>query len=133
MTREQFNKRLSEVQCLRELTVYDVIMTEQFLKAITSRLEQQKALRRATLAAIKSGRALSHTVDKFMAHTPEQFRDDYLLVVSKTSPKSAAERKYILQLGDLAYNDAVEKLVLAECPELEEEFKKFNRSNVFRS
>ena len=45
MTREEFNKRLSEVKSLREFTVYDVIMSEDFFAALGSRLEQQKALR----------------------------------------------------------------------------------------
>ena len=136
MTREEFNKRLSEVECLREFTVYDVIMSEDFFAALTSRLDQQKALRKATFEAVRSrgkGRAFAHTVDKFLDSTTEQFRDDYLLVLNKTSKRSAAERLYIKQLGDLAYNDAVEKIAVAECPELEEGFKKFNRNNGFRS
>lgn len=136
MTREEFNKRLSEVECLREFTVYDVIMSEDFFAALTSRLEQQKALRKATFEAVRAGgkgRAFAHTVDKFLDSTTEQFREDYLLVLKKASTRSSAERLYIKQLGDLAYNDAIEKIAVAECPELEEGFKKFNRNNGFRS
>lgn len=124
MTDKEFQQRLSEVQCLREQSVFDVIMSDTFLKRIGVRLEAQKQLRLASRKAIKSGRLLAHTVDRFMKHTAEEMRDDYLTVVGKTSKRPHAERVYIEQLGNLAYNDTIREMVVAECPDLEEEFNK---------
>ena len=124
MTEKEFQQRLSEVQCLREQSVFDVIMSDTFLKKISARLEAQKQLRRAARQSIGNGRLLAHTVDRFMEHTAEEMRDDYLTVVGKTSKRPAVERKYIEQLGNLAYNDTIREMVVAECPDLEEEFNK---------
>ena len=125
MTDKEFQQRLSEVQCLRECSVFDVIMSDTFLKRIGVRLEAQKQLRLASRKAIAGkGRLLAHTVDRFMNHTAEEMRDNYLTVVGKTSKRPASERKYIEQLGNLAYNDTIREMVVAECPDLEEEFNK---------
>lgn len=124
MTEKQFFKALSEIESLREHTVYDIIMSEGFLKHIGNRLEQQKQMRKAAMNAIEKGRLPAHTVDKFLQHTSEEMRDEYLTVVGKKSKRSAAERKYIEQLGNLAYNDTIREIAVAECPELKEEFDK---------
>lgn len=120
-------QKLSEVECLRENSVFDVIMSEIFLRKMDSRLNQQQQLRQSTLRMIEKEQKLrlpAHTVDRFLKHTAEEFRDEYISVLGKTSKRSAAERKYIEQLGNLAYNDAVEEMACEECPELKEEFAK---------
>lgn len=125
MTEKQFFKSLSEIECLREHTVYDIIISDGFLKHISNRLEQQKQMRKA---AITKGTMLAHTVDKFLQHTAEEMRDEFLTVTAKTSKRSAAERKYIEQLGNLAYNDTIEEIAIAEKPELKEYFEKRRRN-----
>lgn len=133
MTEKQFFQKLSEVECLREHSVFDVIMSEIYLRKIDSRLGQQKQLRQETLRLIEKEQKLrlpAHTVDRFLKHTAEEFRDEYISVLAKTSKRSAAERKYIEQLGNLAYNDAVEEMACEECPELKEEFAKRRRNGI---
>jgi hypothetical protein len=126
MTEKQFIKSLSEIESLREHTVYDIIMSDGFLKNIGNRLEQQKQLRKAATNAIKSGRLPAHTVDRFLRHTAEEMRDEFL--TAKTNKRGAAERKYIEQLGNLAYNDTIEEIAIAEKPELKEYFDKRRRN-----
>lgn len=126
-------QKLSEVECLREHSVFDVIMSEIFLRKMDSRLGQQKQLRQETLRLIEKEQKLrlpAHTVDLFLKHTAEEFRDEYISVLGKTSKRSAAERKYIEQLGNLAYNDAVEEMACEECPELKEEFAKRHKDGI---
>jgi hypothetical protein len=55
-------------------------------------------------------------------------RDEYLTVVAKKNKRSAAQRKYIEQLGDLAYNDTIEEIAVSEKPELKEYFDKHRRN-----
>lgn len=128
MTEKQFFKSLSEIESLREHTVYDVIMSDGFLKHIGNRLEQQKQMRKAAMNAITKGRLPAHTVDKFLQHTSEEMRDEFLTVTAKTSKRSAAERKYIEQLGNLAYNDTIEEIAISEKPELKDYFEKKRRN-----
>ena len=125
MTEKQFIKSLSEIESLREHTVYDIIMSDGFLKHIGNRLKQ---MRKAAMSAITKGRLPAHTVDKFLKHTAEEMRDEFLTVTAKTSKRSAAERKYIEQLGNLAYNDTIEEIAIAEKPELKEYFEKRRRN-----
>lgn len=125
MTDKEFQQRLSEVQCLREQSVFDVIMSDTFLKRIGVRLEAQKQLRLAARNSVKGkGRLLAHTIDHFMTYSPEEFRDEYISVTAKRSMRNHADRVYIEQLGNLAYNDTIREMVVAECPDLEEEFNK---------
>lgn len=127
MNEKQFIKSLSEIESLREHTVYDIIMSDGFLKNIGNRLEQQKQLRKAAINAVNNGilgRLPAHTVDKFLKHTAEEMRDEFLAVTAKTSKRGAAERKCIEELGNLAYNDTIEEIAIAEKPELKEYFEK---------
>ena len=121
MKESELQEKLRQVDFLRDKTVMDVIFTDEFLSKLNALFEQQKSLRKEVQKVWK-GRAPAHTVDKFMDYSAEQMRDAYLLVLNKTSELPAAQRLYIKQLGNLAYNGVVKSEAIKQFPELKAYF-----------
>ena len=61
----------------------------------------------------------AHPIDRVIDLSVDEFAAEFLAVVSGISKRSAAERKYIEQLGRQAYNLTVAQYVVEEYPELE--------------
>lgn len=124
-------KKIASCKALQDKTVMDVCQMDQFLENLGKYMDAQKADRQAIQASYQAMRKLggtkgyklpTHPIDRVMDLTVEDFADAYMDVINKTSPRPAAERKYIEQLGQQAYNLTVAQLVTAEFPELHDMF-----------
>lgn len=127
--KRETRKKIDSCKALQGKTVEDVIMEQKFLDNLNA---YWKAQREERIAAKKSYAAMhklgnrktflpAHTIDHLMNLTTEQLRDEFLHLFKRDSERSAAERKYIEQIGMQAYNLTVCQYVVAEFPELKDE------------
>ena len=91
---------------------------------MTAQREDRKQIQSSYKAMLKVGGAKgyklpAHPIDRVIDLSVDEFAAEFLAVVSGISQRSAAERKYIEQLGRQAYNLTVAQYVVDEFPELE--------------
>lgn len=121
-------KKIEQCKALQGMTVEDIINTEHFLNNLAAYMKAQKddrdAIRKSYMAMRAVGGAAgyklpSHPIDKVITMTTEDFAEELKRVISKTSQLPAAQRAYISQLGQQAYNLTIAQIVIKEYPELE--------------
>lgn len=127
MNKEILNK-IRDCKALQNMTIEDLCKTDRFLDNLaaymTAQREDRNAIRSSYDAMRKLGGAKgykipSHPIDDVISMSVEEFAREYLNVISKCSKRPAAERQYIQQLGQQAYNLTVAQIVINEFPELE--------------
>ena len=128
---KETRKKIESCKALQGKSVEDVCDMEQFKTNICAYMNAQRTDResiRASYAAMrkmggaKGFKLPAHPIDRVIDMSVEQFAAEFKDVISKRSPRSLAERKYIEQLGLQAYNLTVAQLVTAEFPELHDLF-----------
>ena len=102
-------------------TVRDVLQMPRFLDNLSALWDEQRALRSSAEASVPGKRLASHVICSLMGLSEEDMVNEYALVLSRVSTRSAAQRKYILQLGSLAYSRTVAQLLAEEHPEMRDE------------
>lgn len=111
------------------MTVEELVSSERFINNLAAYLvsqrEDRKTAKASYLAMQKAGiskgfKLPAHPIDNVVNLTAEDFAVEYLSVVCKTSKRPFAERQYIEQLGQQAYNLTVSQIVIEEFPELED-------------
>lgn len=129
MTKEEINKKVASCKALQGMTVEDVINTDRFrdnLAAyVNAQREDRNAIRKSYGAMKKLGGAKgfklpAHPIDRVIDLTTGEFRAEFIAVIGKSSNRSHAEREYIRQLGQQAYNLTVAQYVVEEYPELKD-------------
>lgn len=130
MNKETQNK-IRSCKALQGKTIEDVCEMPEFLSNLEKYMQAQREDRKAIQSSYEAMRKLggakgyklpSHPIDRVIDMSVEQFAGAYVDVIMKTSPRPAAERKYIEQLGQQAYNLTVAQIVCEEFPELHDEF-----------
>lgn len=86
--------------------------------------EDRNAIRKSYEAMRRMGGARgykipAHPIDDLAELSVEDLAVEYAMVVAGGSKRNAAERKYISQIGQQAYNLTIAKIVCKEFPELE--------------
>ena len=127
--KREIRKKIDSCKALQGKTVEDVIMEQKFLDNLnaywTAQREERLAAKRSYAAMHKLGNRKTflptHTIDHLIELTTEQLRDEFLHLFKRDSKRSAAERKYIEQIGMQTYNLTVCQYVVAEFPELKDE------------
>lgn len=121
-------QKIQSCKALQGKTVEELISTEKFRNNLaaylTAQREDRKAIRSSYEAMRKVGGAKgykvpAHPIDRLMDLSVAEFSDEYMAVICGVSKRSHAERLYIQQLGQQAYNLTVSQIVVAEFPELE--------------
>ena len=129
MKAETRNK-IASCKALQEMTVADLCDTVRFRDNLAAYMTAQRtdrdAIRKSYDAMRKLGGAKgyklpAHPIDRVIGLTVEQFAAEYLAVLGRTSKRPVAERQYIQQLGQQAYNLTVAQYVVDEYPELADE------------
>ena len=129
MKAETRNK-IASCKALQEMTVADLCDTVRFRDNLAAYMTAQRtdrdAIRKSYDAMRKLGGAKgyklpAHPIDRVIGLTVEQFAAEYLAVLGRTSKRPVAERLYIQQLGQQAYNLTVAQYVVDEYPELADE------------
>ena len=123
-------KKVASCKALQEMTVADLCATVRFRDNLAAYMTAQRtdrdAIRKSYDAMRKLGGAKgyklpAHPIDRVIGLTVEQFAAEYLAVLGRTSKRPVAERQYIQQLGQQAYNLTVAQYVVDEYPELADE------------
>jgi hypothetical protein len=137
MNKEILNK-IRDCKALQNVTVEELCQSVRFRDNLaaymTAQCEDRKAIRASYDAMRKLGGAKgfkipAHPIDDLMSLSVDDFAVEYLNVISKCSKRPAAERQYILQLGQQAYNLTVAQIVINEFPELESVLIPKNKQN----
>ena len=131
-------KKVASCKALQEMTVADLCATVRFRDNLAAYMTAQRtdrdAIRKSYDAMRKLGGAKgyklpAHPIDRVIGLTVEQFAAEYLAVLGRTSKRPVAERQYIQQLGQQAYNLTVAQYVVDEYPELADELIPKSKAN----
>ena len=137
MNKEILNK-IRDCKALQNVTIEDLCKTDRFRDNLaaymTAQREDRKAIRASfdamrKLGGVKGYKIPAHPIDDVISMSVEEFAREYLNVISKCSKRPAAERQYIHQLGQQAYNLTVAQIVINEFPELESVLIPKNKQN----
>ena len=123
-------KKVASCKALKEMTVAELVATVRFRDNLaaywTAQKEDRKAIRASYDAMRKLGGAKgyklpAHPIDDLMDLSLVDLATEYTLILSGASKRPFAERQYIKQLGQQAYNLTVAQYVVDEYPELADE------------
>jgi len=121
-------KKMQQCKALQGKTVADIIATARFRDNLAAYMNAQREDRKAIRASYNAMRKLggvkgfkipAHPIDRVIELSVEDFAVEFAAVVAKASKRPVAERQYIKQLGQQAYNLTVAQYVVEEYPELE--------------
>ena len=137
MKAETRNK-IASCKALQEMTVADLCATVRFRDNLAAYMTAQRtdrdAIRKSYDAMRKLGGAKgyklpAHPIDRVINMPVEDFAVEYLAVIANASKRPIAERRYIQQLGQQAYNLTVAQYVVDEYPELADELIPKSKAN----
>lgn len=122
---------LTKIQSCKALsgkTVEELIATERFRNNLAAYMKAQREDRKQICASYEAMRKAggakgyklpAHPIDRVIDLSVDDFAAEYMSVIAKISKRPHAERRYIQQLGQQAYNLTVAQMVVEEYPELE--------------
>lgn len=128
--KNETKRKVESCKALREMSVADLIATDRFRDNLATYMTAQRTDRQAIkdsyaamrkLGGAKGYKLPAHPIDRVIGMPVEDFAVEYAKVVCGRSTRNAAERKYIRQLGQQAYNLTVAQYVVDEYPELADE------------
>lgn len=137
MLDKETREKIASCKTLQNKTVEDVCNMAEFKNNLAAYMKAQKEDRDAIRASYEAMRKMggakgyklpAHAIDRVISLPLEQFAGAYMDVINGCSPRPRAEREYILQLGNQAYNKTVADFVTAEFPELHDLF--FPKANT---
>lgn len=120
--------KIQSCKALQGKTVEELIATERFRNNLAAYMKAQREdrmqIRSSYEAMRKAGGAKgyklpAHPIDRVIDLSVDDFAAEYMSVIAKISKRPHAERRYIQQLGQQAYNLTVAQMVVEEYPELE--------------
>ena len=121
-------QKIRSCKALQGKTIFDVVALPRFVENLAAYWTAQKtdrdAIRKSYAAMRKMGGAKgykipAHPIDDLATLTVEELAIEYAKVVAGGSTRNHAQRKYIRQIGQQAYNLTVAQMVVEEYPELE--------------
>lgn len=132
-------QKIRSCKALQGKTIFDVVALPRFLENLAAYWTEQKETRKTAIASYQAMHKLggpkgyklpAHVIDKLVDLSVEDLAVEYAKVVAGGSTRNPAERKYIRQIGQQAYNLTVAQYVVDEYPELEPElFPKKSNAN----
>ena len=134
----EIRNKIASCKALQEMTVADLCATVRFRDNLAAYMTAQRtdrdAIRKSYDAMRKLGGAKgyklpAHPIDRVINLSVEDFAVEYLAVIANASKRPVAERQYIKQLGQQAYNLTVAQYVVDEYPELADELIPKSKSN----
>lgn len=137
MKKETLNK-IRSCKALQGKTIFDVVALPRFVENLAAYWTAQKtdrdAIRKSYDAMRKMGgargyRIPAHVIDDLAKLTVEELAIEYAKVVAGGSTRNHAERLYIRQIGQQAYNLTVVQYVVDEYPELKDELLPKSKAN----
>lgn len=138
MLDKETKQKIASCKALQGKTIFDVVVMPRFVENLAAYWTAQKtdrdAIRKSYQAMRKMGGAKgfklpAHPIDDLDGLTTEELAIEFAKVVAGGSNRVAAERKYIRQIGQQAYNLTVAQCVVDEFPELADELLPKSKSN----
>lgn len=136
--KNEIQQKIASCKALQNVTVEQLCQSDRFRDNLAAYMNAQREDRKAIRASYDAMRKLggakgfkipAHPIDDLMSLSVDDFAREYLNVISKCSKRPAAERQYIRQLGQQAYNLTVAQIVINEFPELESVLIPKNNAN----
>ena len=137
MKKETFQK-IRSCKALQGKDVADIIAMPRFLENLgaywTAQKTDRDAIRKSYEAMRKMGgakgyRIPAHVIDDLAGMSVGDLAVEYAKVVAGGSTRNHAERLYIRQIGQQAYNLTIAQIVVDEYPELANELLPKSNSN----
>lgn len=124
MIKKEIQQKIASCKALQGKTVEDVCQMPEFIGNLEGYFNAQKEDRKTVreMAKEMDQRPFAHVVDRFILWKAEAMRDEFLLILSGRSRMTVRERLYVRQLCQQAYNLTVAQMIVAEFPELKDEF-----------
>lgn len=131
-------QKIRSCKALQDKTIFDVVALPRFVENLAAYWTAQKtdrdAIRKSYDAMRKMGgakgyRIPAHPIDDLAQLTVDDLAVEYAKVVAGGSTRNHAERLYIRQIGQQAYNLTVAQYVVDEYPELANELLPKSKSN----
>lgn len=131
-------QKIRSYKALQGKTIFDVVALPRFVENLAAYWTAQKtdrdAIRKSYAAMRKMGGAKgykipAHPIDDLAQLTVEELAIEYAKVVAGGSTRNHAERLYIRQIGQQAYNLTVVQYVVDEYPELKDELLPKSNAN----
>ena len=123
---KELKAKIKETKALQGKSVEDVLRMPEFAVNVGAYLREQRALRQAVKDAIRkknpTARVPAHTIDRVGYLNEHNFAEIWIKISQRIIKKPKAEREYIDQLGMLAYKKTIADFVIAEHPELKDQF-----------
>lgn len=123
-------EKVRKCKALQGVTIFDIVVMPRFVENLAAYWTAQKAdrdaIRKSYQAMHKVGgakgfRLPAHVLDDLEQMTAEELAVEYAKVVAGGSTRVAAQRKYIRQIGQQAYNLTIAEIAIDEFPELKDE------------
>ena len=137
MKKETLQKILS-CKALQGKDIADVVAMPRYRDNLAAYWTAQKmdrdAIRKSydamhKLGGTKGYKIPAHVIDDLAGMSVEDLAVEYVVVIAGRSQRCAAERKYIRQIGQQAYNLTIAQIVVEEYPELADELLPKTKSN----
>ena len=128
MLDKETQQKIASCKALSGKTVEELIATERFRNNLAAYMKAQREDRKQIRASyeamrkaggVKGYKLPAHPIDRVIDLSVDDFAAEYMSVIAKMSKRPHAERRYIQQLGQQAYNLTVAQIVVEEYPELE--------------
>lgn len=131
-------QKIRSCKALQGKDVADIIATPRFLENLgaywTAQKTDRDAIRKSydamrKLGGAKGYRIPAHVIDDLAGMSVDDLAVEYAKVVAGGSIRNHAERLYIRQIGQQAYNLTIAQIVVDEYPELANELLPKSNSN----
>ena len=125
-------------KALQGKTIFDVVSMPRFAENLAAYWTEQKETRKTAISSYKAMHKLggqkgyklpAHVIDKLAELSVEDLAVEYAKVVAGGSTRNIAERTYIRQIGQQAYNLTIAQIVVDEYPELADELLPKSKAN----
>ena len=123
-------QKIRSCKALQDKTIFDIVSMPRFAENLAAYWTEQKETRKTAIASYEAMHKLggakgyklpAHPIDDLMDLSLVDLATEYTLILSGASKRPFAERQYIKQLGQQAYNLTVAQYVVDEYPELADE------------
>lgn len=132
---KEYNRRLRELEYKRperlcNVSVEDIVYSPEFSENLTAYINEQKMTRNTVLQTRKrireSGKypepenrpTIDRIIEAGLMENASDFGKEYIEVINGKSKYPAEMRKYIHQLGTLAYRLTIEQIICKENPDM---------------
>ena len=131
--KQEILQKICSCKALNGKTIFDIVSMPRFAENLAAYWTEQKETRKTAIASYKAMHKLggpkgyklpAHVIDKLVDLSVEDLAVEYAKVVAGCSTRNFAERKYIRQIGQQAYNLTMVQCVVDEYPELSDELLK---------